>query len=212
MGYELAGRFPEAHSLPEETLQLMKEHFNPDHPHTFATIWALVRAYRGAGRPEQAVTPGEEALKLSQARYGPRAILTINSMAHLAEAYMDLKRYDLAEPLLRESLAIIEKDWPDEWGTFNGKSLTGAALLAQKKYAEAEPLLLEGNRGMKGRAARIVASDRVVPNPHGELTVALERLVQLYDAWGKPDEAAKWRNELAAQKKAREKTGEPKEK
>jgi hypothetical protein len=25
----------------------------------------------------------------------------------------------------------------------------------------------------------------------------LERLVQLYDAWGKPDEAAKWRKELA---------------
>ena len=28
------------------------------------------------------------------------------------------------------------------------------------------------------------------------LRAALERLVQLYDAWGKPDEAAKWRKEL----------------
>jgi hypothetical protein len=28
------------------------------------------------------------------------------------------------------------------------------------------------------------------------LTEALGRLVQLYDAWGKKDEAAKWRKEL----------------
>ena len=27
---------------------------------------------------------------------------------------------------------------------------------------------------------------------------ALERLAQLYDAWGEPDEAAKWRTELEA--------------
>ena len=30
------------------------------------------------------------------------------------------------------------------------------------------------------------------------LTEALERLVQLYDAWGKNDEAAKWRQEWEA--------------
>lgn len=30
------------------------------------------------------------------------------------------------------------------------------------------------------------------------LTEAAERLVQLYDEWGKPAEAAKWRKELAA--------------
>jgi hypothetical protein len=30
------------------------------------------------------------------------------------------------------------------------------------------------------------------------LTVALERLVQLYLAWGKPDEAARWRKDLEA--------------
>jgi len=32
------------------------------------------------------------------------------------------------------------------------------------------------------------------------VTLALERLVQLYDAWGKPDQAAKWRQELEAAK------------
>ena len=32
------------------------------------------------------------------------------------------------------------------------------------------------------------------------LAEALARLVQLYDAWGKPDEATRWRTELATAK------------
>ena len=36
------------------------------------------------------------------------------------------------------------------------------------------------------------------------LAEALEKLVQLYDAWGKPDEAVKWRTELEAHMKAAE--------
>ena len=37
------------------------------------------------------------------------------------------------------------------------------------------------------------------------LTEALERLVQLYDAWEKPDQAAEWRAKLPDAAKAEEK-------
>ena len=63
--------------------------------------------------------------------------------------------------MLREVLAIREKVRPDAWTTFNTKSMLGEALLGQKRYAEAEPLLLAGYRGMKERepaASRTVAS------------------------------------------------------
>ena len=43
---------------------------------------------------------------------------------------------------------------PDTWTTFNTKSMLGGALLGQKKYAEAEPLLLKGYAGMKRRERR----------------------------------------------------------
>jgi serine/threonine protein kinase len=190
--YELAGRFREAISLHEETLDLMNKHLSPDHPHTFAVLWSLVRCYRGAGQFEKALALGDESAKVAQARYGPRALITVNSRAVLAEVHMDRGRFDLAEPLLRQCLAILDKDWPDDWGTFKWKSVEGAALLGLKKFTDAEPILLKGYRGLKERAARIS------PNAHGELTTALERLVRLYDAWDKPDEAAKWRKELEA--------------
>jgi hypothetical protein len=74
--------------------------------------------------------------------------------------------------------------------------LRGGALLGQQQYAAAEPLLVSGYQGLKQRDATIPAEDQV------RLTDALERLVQLYEAWGKKDEAAKWRQELEAMRNA----------
>jgi hypothetical protein len=73
--------------------------------------------------------------------------------------------------------------------------MLGDALLGQKKYAKAETLLLAGYQGLKQREATI-------PQPFrkGRLAEALERLVELYEATGKEDEAAKWRKELDAAK------------
>ena len=95
-----------------------------------------------------------------------------------------------AEPVLRECLAIRHKKEPDAWNTFHTQSMLGSSLLGQKRYADAEPLLLGGYEGMKQRAAEIPlpGKDRVIE--------ALERLVQLYDAWGKKDQADLWRTKL----------------
>jgi len=79
---------------------------------------------------------------------------------------------------------------PDDWATFNTQSLLGGALLGQKKYADAEPLLLSGYRGMKQRQEKIPAQGKI------RLTEALQCLVQLYEATGKKDEAEKWRIQL----------------
>jgi outer membrane protein assembly factor BamD (BamD/ComL family) len=62
--------------------------------------------------------------------------------------------------------------------------------LEQKKYPEAEPLLLTGYSGMKEREERIPVPEK------RRLKEALQRLVELYDAIGKPEEAAKWKREL----------------
>ena len=97
-----------------------------------------------------------------------------------------------AELKLRECLTIRQKIQPDDWTTFDTESILGEALLDQKKFADAEPLLLSGYEGMKQREDTIPSQDK----PH--LTQALERLVRLYEAWGKPDKAAKWRKDAAS--------------
>jgi hypothetical protein len=64
------------------------------------------------------------------------------------------------------------------------KSRLGGALLLAPGRA-AEPLLRQGYERMNQRASRSPPLHPV------HRTEALERLVQLSDAWGKPDEAAK---------------------
>ena len=77
-------------------------------------------------------------------------------------------------------------------------------MLGQKKYAEAEPLLLQGYEGMKQREAKIPAQFRQV-----SLTEALERLVKLYEDWDKPGEAANWKKKLESKSKPSDKPGSP---
>src|SRR5262245_15999228 len=70
-------------------------------------------------------------------------------IAAFCQTLLGLKAGDDADPLLRECLAIREKAQPDAWTTCNARSMLGAALLGQGKLAEAEPLLLDGYRGVK---------------------------------------------------------------
>jgi hypothetical protein len=86
----------------------------------------------------------------------------------------------------------LAKNQPDAWTTFDAQSLLGGALLGQKKYAEAEPLLLKGYEGMKQQEKSIQPRDK------RRLKEAVERLVQLYEETDQKDEAAKWRKELEA--------------
>ncbi len=111
-------------------------------------------------------------------------------LAQIGRAFLEQENWTEAESLLRECLAIREKVVPDSWTTFNTCSSLGGSLLGQKKYAEAEPLLLKGCLGMKER------KEMIPPVGKDRLPEAVERLVQLYEATGKKDEAAKWHTEL----------------
>ncbi len=100
-----------------------------------------------------------------------------------------------AEPLLREALAVRRQKDPQAWTTFATKALLGASLLCQQKYADAEPFLSEGYEGMRKQAIQLT------PAGKSDMQEALQRLVQLYEAWGKKAKAAKWRDVLEARQK-----------
>ncbi len=69
--------------------------------------------------------------------------------------------------------------------------MLGSALLGQKKYADAEPLLLNGYEGMKEREKSITKSvEKRIPQ-------ALDALIELYTATNNPEEVKKWRAERA---------------
>lgn len=68
--------------------------------------------------------------------------------------------------------------------------MLGGSLLGQAKFAEAEPLLSAGYEGLKQREQKIPAVGRVY------CTESIERLVELYTAWQKPEQAEEWSKKL----------------
>jgi hypothetical protein len=116
--------------------------------------------------------------------------LLAGDLAALGRDLLEQSRCSEAEPLLREALAIRVKATPDDWRRYNAMSLLGGVRLGQGRHAEAEPLIVDGYEGMKARAARIAVPDRP------RLREAAERVVHLYEGWGRPDQAAAWKAKL----------------
>src|SRR5262249_47958864 len=115
---------------------------------------------------------------------------TLASMRNLALTHRAQGKFAEAESVLREALAIRERNLPDDWQTFSDRSLLGSALAAQKKFLEAEPFLVSGYEGMNQREEKIPAASKA------RLKEALERLVRFYTDWEQPLKAAAWQQKL----------------
>src|SRR5262249_51337956 len=85
------------------------------------------------------------------------------------------------------------------WRMFEAKALLGGALLGQKKYADAEPLLLAGYRGMSARAVRMPPAAEGPDRPDA----ALDWLIGLADARADNGTGARWRQQRAAGRRER---------
>jgi tetratricopeptide (TPR) repeat protein len=186
-----AGRLDKAIPLLEEAYRASAE--IPDLRWVGAP---LLDAYAKAGRRDEATKLVQQLLADARKTLPKDSPELAGVLAQVSSILLQVKACVEAEPLLRECLAIREKTQPDVWNTFGARSMLGGALLGQKKCAEAEPLILGGYEGMKRREATIPPQGKVY------LTQALERLVQLYEATAKPDQAARWRKELEATKAA----------
>ena len=76
----------------------------------------------------------------------------------------------------------------DDWSVGATRSLLGASLVALRRYAEAEAVLLAARRELEA-----------APSPRRrDVTATISRLVDLYVAWGKPETASVYRALLAS--------------
>lgn len=89
-----------------------------------------------------------------------------------------------AESSLREAVKLRAENLPDKhFMAALSKGALGEFLTTQKRYAEAEPLLIDSYEGLKKSQA---------PNSP-RIKTALLRLVTLYENWGRPDVANEYR-------------------
>ncbi|MBX7106706.1 MAG: tetratricopeptide repeat protein, partial [Gemmataceae bacterium] len=222
VGYQDAGRLMEALPLFEETLRLRKAKLGPDHPDTRSPESNRTFVRRLLDSPERYQHAREvRGEKHRDTLLALRDVGQLNiatgqtdqAESQLVEVLAGLSTTGPEDPvraftvgLVQSCLAIREKTQPDAWATFNTQSMLGEALLSQKKYVDAEPLLLKGYEGMKAR-------EKTIP-PQGSPRIpeALDRLVKLYTATNKPDELKKYQQLRANYPTPKEVAPMPKEK
>jgi tetratricopeptide (TPR) repeat protein len=190
LAYGQTGRAALAIPLFERTLELLESKVGSNHPNTRATRDNLVQAYASAGAYSRSEPLLREGMEWARKMFGATDVRTAAAIAQLGLNLVQQRKWIEAEPILRECLTIREKRQPHEWSTFNTRSQLGGSLLGQGRFAEAEPLILSGYEGMK-------AGENKIPAPgKPRLPEAADRVVRLYEAWGKEEAATQWRARL----------------
>jgi len=187
VAYQLQGKYAQAETLFKQTLEIQRRTLGPEHPWTIQTLAGMASMYQRQGKYDAAEKFAAETLAAQRHLSGSENPDTMDAAADLALAYQSQGKFAESEPLAREVIEFDRKKRPDDWQRFHAESLLGASLAGQKKYTEAEPLLLEGYQAMAARKNRMGVPD------YYHLDLAREWLVQLYEASSQPAKAVEFR-------------------
>ena len=188
-----AGQLAEAEATYREVLELRRPVAGQEPQDALFAMYGLagVLLDREPLKPEQLAEAESLSRQVVAARRQNAAIgrrYLANAVDTLGRALLAKGQPAEAEPLLQEAVDIYAKNpRAGDWDAANAQSLLGQCLASGGHREEAEPLLLAAYHSLEGN-----------PNtPPQRTRQALVRIVQLYEAWPKPKQAAEWHRRLA---------------
>ena len=178
------GELTEAERLFREGFETIRKTHGPEHQYTMQHEAMLSRVLLDEGKLGEAESHGRHALTLFRQTM-PAGHMDIGwSLFIMGRTLLEKGQASEAQDLLRESAQLFRENYA---GRADLQAMTncwlGAALALLKRYEEAESLLVNNFDEYR--------RDRSVPARHKEKI--RQHLVELYEAWGKPERAAKWR-------------------
>ncbi len=186
------GDYASAQSLFEQAMETHRASLGDQHPYQATTLNNLAHIWSAQGQYDRAASALTEALDMALPVLGKDHQLVGIYTLNLAQVQLARQQPREAEALAREGLRIRSMApglipsrrrtlLEDDWSIGGAKSLLGATLIAQRRYIEAEPLLLDARRELES-----------VPSPRAQdLELTRSRLSDLYAATGKRETAAK---------------------
>jgi tetratricopeptide (TPR) repeat protein len=186
------GQPDEAETAYRKSIELFDKGLGRGHADTARTMLDLERLLRKTGKLEDAESFARQSGEIYLAQYGEDARETREARDDLVQILLQREKWTEAEKLLRETLPKYEASLPASHPLIAFTRIQlGAALVGQKRFAEAEPL-------MQGSAEAILANDKLWSESK---VLAANWVADLYAAWGKPEEEKKWREEAVKWKK-----------
>ncbi len=182
-----AGASARADSTYLATIEMRRDLLGDQHPDYAWTMFSYADFLHEEGRHAEAARWARDVLMLRGGSLTDAHPAVSGSLAILGRALVGLDSLSVAEPLLREALEIRREVYPPGHFTIaSSESILGEYLARAGRYEEAEALLLAAERDLvdsRGEEAPIIRDAR-------------DRLVWLYEAWGRPDEAGMWKARL----------------
>ena len=171
-----------AEPLLREALAMRRRLYGPTHAWVGLSLMNLGDLLRDRGAWVQAEARYRKARDILHAAYGADHPLTAAVLVHWAILKQERGDNEQAVVLLREALAKFRKTLPEDHSRVAGaRRELVACLTTLGRYEAAEQELLESYAVLKGE---------------GGAHAVLESLARLYDAWGRLEEAARYRTLL----------------
>ena len=180
------GKYSEAESQYREALAINRRALGERHPKVALCLRNIGQALSGQRRHDEAERVLKEALALDRSALGRDHPAVAKSLTYLAESQCRSGKALEAERSAREALTInIARLGNEHPQTKESEGALGCALVKLSRVAEAEPFLLSQVAALEGdRGAQVEYPD------------AVQQIIDMYTAWGKPDKAAEWRAKL----------------
>jgi len=177
-------RLPEADSLLNEAIAIFRAAYPDGHPELADALRWRGQTLNRLGRFTEAIDPLRESLAMHVRYLGPNAMDVANTETDLVYALNGVGQYTEAERLARDATRVYQMLFGDHNAmTYVARTFLGEALRGERRFAEAESLLVASY-------ARFEHPNMVTARWRRD---ALNGLVRLYEAEGKPAEAERYR-------------------
>lgn len=173
-----------AEPLCRDALRIRRELLGPEHPLVAQSLDNLAMILIRLGNYAEAEALQREANTLYRELLGEDHPELATSHINLATLLFFLEEYEEGAALARAAVEIRRRALPEaDLRTANSEMMLGECLVALHQYDAAEPFLLNAYANLR----------TALGDTHSRTEHALGALIHLYEAWGKPAQADKWR-------------------
>ncbi len=183
----------EAESLLHKALEIERATLDDNHPYLAIRLNHLGTIYRNQSRYVEADSVMSHAVQITRSAFGDEHPWLGIFLQNHGRVHIEWGNARIAESILREAFDIHRHVYPEgDWRTAEAGGWLGKALSHLGRYEEAEPLMLESFRAFEHRWG---LQDR-------RTSTVLERVIDFYRAWDKPEAADSYFTLLEANKTA----------
>lgn len=181
---QLKGELDAAERVLREVLALRQRKLGEGHALAGYDKANLADVLYERARLAEAEAMYREALAIFEATLSPHHQYVASAMTGLARVFAEKGDEQRVGAFVERAVGIWRKELPaDHWRIANSRAAWGRCLVRRGKYAEAEPVLLASHATLEQQRGSDSPDTRRVGG----------WLVALYEAWGKPAAAARYR-------------------